>query len=78
MAMAIFWPFSRDLKKVREGEGVGHEDVYGKDVPDRGNSECKGPEAGMSHSEAMWLESSRAPGGKVSESWSQAHGACES
>lgn len=50
MAMAIFWPFSRDLKKVREGEGVGHEDVYGKDVPDRGNSECKGPEAGMSHS----------------------------
>ena len=31
----------------------------------------------MSHSEPMWLESSRAPGGKASESWSQAHGACE-
>ena len=76
--MAIFWPFSRDLKKVREGEGVGYADVYGKDVPDRGNSECKGPEAGMSHSETMRLESSRAPGGKVSESCSQAHGACES
>lgn len=76
--MAIFWPFSKDLKKVREGEGVGYADVYGKDVPDRGNSECKGPEAGISHSEAMWLESSRAPGGKVSESCSQDHGACES
>ena len=76
--MAIFWPFSRDWKKVREGEGVGYADVYGKDVPDIGNSECKCPEAVMSHSEAMWLDSSRAPGGKVSESCSQAHGACES
>ena len=54
------------MKKVREGEGVGHADVYGKDVPDRGNR-VQSPEAGVSHSEGMWLESSRAPGARELE-----------
>ena len=59
--LLAFW------QSLEGAEGVDHADVCGKDVPGRGNSKCKGPGASVSHSEAMWLESSRAPEGKASE-----------
>lgn len=51
---------SRDLKEGR-GSHVGN---WGKSIPGRGNSRCKGPEVGLclvylrSCKEAMWLQCS--------------------
>ena len=46
--MAGFWPFSRDLKKVREGEGVGHAEWLGTKCVCRGDN--RGGNGSRAHS----------------------------
>lgn len=33
-------------QRPEEAEGVSHVDTWGKNIPGRGSSQCKGPEAG--------------------------------